>query len=83
MNRRKLLKGIVAAPVAALPVGAVADAFEEPKRNYEDEYWEAQQEIDDLYHQQQRPNVFTTGPVLRSGDIVRVDGKDYILRELE
>lgn len=46
MKRRDVLKG--AAATAVLPVGALADAMESPKTDYEKLYWEAQQEIDSL-----------------------------------
>lgn len=45
MNRRDLLK---AAAITALPVGALAETFEEPKRDYEDRYWKSQRQIDEL-----------------------------------
>lgn len=51
MKRRDVLKG--AAATAVLPVGALADAMEEPKPDYEAKYWEAQRHIDELYERVQ------------------------------
>jgi hypothetical protein len=51
MNRRDVLIG--AAATATLPVGALADAAENSKPDYEARYWEAQRHIDELYERQQ------------------------------